>query len=335
MALKSFSQPLSLALALIGAAGAAAALTPVTFGTNWLAEAEHGGFYQAVADGTYKQCGLDVKIIPGGPQVNNRAQMLAGKEDFIMAGNMLEEFNAAAEGVPVMAVAAIFQKEPQVILTHPGKGKTLADLKNMKIQVSDQGYTSFYQWMVKTMGFKDSNREVYTFNPGPFIANPNLAMQGYLSSEPRMVEQEGHFKPDIYLIADYGWSTYSTLIETMAATVKSKPEVVKCFVDGSILGWYNYLYHDNSKANALIKKDNPDMTDAQLAFAIDQMKAKGIADSGDTLKLGIGAMTDARWKTFYDEMVAAQVVKPNIDYKSVYTTAFVDKGLGLDLRPKN
>ncbi|MBI1217323.1 MAG: ABC transporter substrate-binding protein [Rhodobacteraceae bacterium] len=335
MQFRSIAQTSALALSLISVAGMALANTKVTFGTNWLAQAEHGGFYQAVADGTYAACGLDVTIIPGGPQVNNRAQMLAGKEDFIMAGNMLEEFNAAAEDVPVVAVAAAFQKEPQVILTHPGKGKTLADLKGMKLLISDQGYASFYQWMVKTMGFKDENREVYTFNPAPFIANPDIGMQGYLSSEPLMVEKQGGFKPDVYLIADYGWSTYSTLIETMAGTVKDKPDVVKCFVDGSIKGWYNYLYHDNSAANALIKKDNPDMTDDQITFAIDKMKANGIVDSGDTLTMGIGAITDARVKDFFDKMVAAGVVKADLDYKKTYSTAFVDQGVGLDLRPKN
>ena len=319
---------------LIGAtaAGAAAANTPVTFGTNWLAQAEHGGFYQAVADGTYAACGLDVTIQPGGPQVNNRALMLAGKIDFNMGGSLLEQFSAVQEGIPVVAVAASFQKEPQVILTHPGKAKNFEDLKNLKLYLGDAGYASYYQWMINAFGFTPEQRQVYTFNPAPFIADPESGMQGYLSSEPLMVEKEGGFKPDVWLLADQGYSSYSTLIETMADTIATKPEVVSCFVDGSIKGWYRYLYGDNTAANAMIKKDNPDMTDEQIAFGIGEMKAKGIVDSGDTETKGIGVMTDAHVKDFFDKMAAAGVLPADLDYKAAYTLDFVGKGVGMELK---
>jgi len=312
--------------------GATLANEAVTFGTNWLAQAEHGGFYQSVADGTYAACGLDVTIAPGGPQVNNRALMLAGKIDYNMGGNLLGTFNAAAEGIPVVAVAAAFQKEPQVILTHPGKAKSFEDLKNLKLLIGDEGYASYYQWMMKAYGFTPEQREVYTFNPAPFIADENLGMQGYLSSEPLMVEKEGGFKPDVWLIADAGYSTYSTLIETMADTIASKPDQVKCFVDGSIKGWYNYLYGDNAAANAMIKKDNPDMTDEQIAFGIEKMKEAGIVDSGDALTLGIGVMTDAHIKDFFDKMAAAGVVPADLDYSKAIDLQFVGKGVGMDLK---
>lgn len=312
--------------------GATLANEAVTFGTNWLAQAEHGGFYQSVADGTYAACGLDVTIAPGGPQVNNRALMLAGKIDYNMGGNLLGTFNAAAEGIPVVAVAAAFQKEPQVILTHPGKAKSFEDLKNLKLLIGDEGYASYYQWMMKAYGFTAEQREVYTFNPAPFIADENLGMQGYLSSEPLMVEKEGGFKPDVWLIADAGYSTYSTLIETMADTIASKPDQVKCFVDGSIKGWYNYLYGDNAAANAMIKKDNPDMTDEQIAFGIEKMKEAGIVDSGDTLTLGIGVMTEAHIKDFFDKMAAAGVVPADLDYSKAIDLQFVGKGVGMDLK---
>ncbi len=305
----------------------------VVFGTNWLAQAEHGGFYQSVADGTYVSCGLDVTIQPGGPQVNNRALMLAGKVDYHMGGNLLEAFSAVAEGVPIIAVAASFQKEPQVILSHPGKAKSFEDLKSLPVLlIGDQGYASYYQWMIKAYGFTEEQRQPYTFNPAPFIADENSGMQGYLSSEPLMVEKEGGFKPDVWLIADAGYSTYSTLIETMADTVANKPDQVKCFVEGSIKGWYTYLYGDNAAANALIKKDNPDMTDEQIAFGIEKMKEAGIVDSGDALTKGIGVMTDVKVKDFFDKMVAAGVVSGDVDWKASFTTAFVGQGIGMDLK---
>lgn len=321
-----------LPLMLLATAAAASANIAVSFGTNWLAQAEHGGFYQAVADGTYAACGLDVTIVPGGPQVNNRALMLAGKIDFNMGGNLLEQFSAVQEGIPLKAVMAAFQKEPQVILTHPGKAKTFEDLKKLKLFIGDAGYASFYQWMMKAHGFTEDQRAVYTFNPAPFIADPDSGMQGYLSSEPLMVEKEGHFKPDVWLLADAGYSTYSTLIETMDSTVKDSPEVVKCFVDGSIKGWYSFLYGDNTAAKAMITKDNPDMTEEQIAFGIAEMKAKGIVDSGDTLTKGIGVMTDAHVKDFFDKMVSAGVLPADLDYKAAYTTDFVGTGVGMDLK---
>ncbi len=314
-----------------GAAGAEN--VAVTYGTNWVAQAEHGGFYQAVADGTYAACGLDVTIVPGGPSVNNQALLLAGKIDFYMGG-VLDAFDGVKQGLPLVNVAAMFQKDPQVILTHPGKAKTFEDLKGLSLYISDGGYTGYYQWMIKSLGFTEEQRKVYTFNAAPFIADENSGMQGYITSEPLAVKKEGGFDPDIWLLADNGYSSYSTMIQTLTDTVKNKPDVVKCFVDGSIKGWYNYLYNDNAAANAMIKTDNPDMTDEQIAFSIAKMKEFGIVDFGDTTTMGIGAMTDARMKDFYDKMVAAGVIDGGIDISAAYTLAFVDKGVGIDLKPK-
>ncbi|MFN3644613.1 MAG: ABC transporter substrate-binding protein [Gemmobacter sp.] len=323
--------PLALAAAAL-AALPAAAQTKVSFGTNWLAQAEHGGFYQAVADGTYAACGLDVTILPGGPQVNNRALMLAGRVDFHMGGNLLEAFSAAAEGVPIVAVAAMFQKEPQVLITHPGVASSFEDLKKLRLLIGDQGFASYYQWMIAAYGFTPEQREVYTFNPAPFLADKGLAMQGYLSSEPYLIEKEGGFTPDVWLIADAGYSTYSTLIETMQSTIDTRPEVVKCFVEGSIKGWYTYLYGDNAAANAMIQKDNPEMTDDKIAFAIAKMKEEGIVDSGDALELGIGAMTEDSVRGFFDKMVAAGVVAADLDWSRTVNFSFVNQKVGMDLK---
>lgn len=323
----------ALALGLVFAASAASAQNvQVSFGTNWLAQAEHGGFYQSVADGTYAACGLDVTIVPGGPQVNNRALMLAGKIDFHMGGDLLGVFNAARENIPVVNVAAIFQKHPQVIVAHPGQAESWEDLKNLTLLISDTSYQTFYQWMITAWGFTPEQRQPYTFNPAPFLADKSVAMQGYLSSEPYVVQKEGGFEPKVFLLADAGFSSYATTIETMAQTIAERPEVVECFVDGSIKGWYTYLYGDNTAANELIKRDNPEMSDDKIAYAIEKMKENGIVDSGDALTLGIGAMTDTAIKDFYDKMVAAGVVEADLDYSATYTLDFVNKGVGMDLK---
>lgn len=320
------------AVAISFAASSSMALEKVAFGTNWLAQAEHGGFYQSVADGTYEACGLDVEIVPGGPQVNNRALMLAGKIQFHMGGDMLQAFSAVQEGIPVVSVAAIFQKHPQVILAHPGKASSFEDLKNLTLLIGDNGFNSYYRWMIADYGFTVEQRKPYTFNPAPFLADENVGMQGYLSSEPYVVAKEGGFVPDVFLIADAGYSTYATTIETMADTIANKPEVVSCFVDGSIKGWYNYLYGDPSAANELIKSDNPEMTDDKIAYAIDRMLAVGIVDSGDALTSGIGVITEEKVGDFYNKMVGAGVIADGVDWESAFTTEFSGNGVGMDLK---
>lgn len=326
----------SVVVATLAAATASTAmaqeLTPVSFGTNWLAQAEHGGFYQSVADGTYAECGLDVTIVPGGPQVNNRALMLAGRIDYHMGGDLLQAFTAAKEGIPVVAVMATFQKHPQVIISHPGQAKTFEDLKGLDLLIGDNGFASYYQWMIAEYGFTVEQREPYTFNPAPFIADKRMAMQGFLSSEPYVIEKEAGFVPDIFLIADAGYSTYATTVEAMADTIADHPEQVACFVEGSIKGWYNYLYNDHSAADAMIIAANPDMTQDKIDFAISKMLSEGIVDSGDARELGIGAMTDAKIDDFYGKMVEAGVIEGDLDYSSAYTTQFVNAKVGMDLR---
>ncbi|MDR6662668.1 ABC transporter substrate-binding protein [Tardiphaga sp. 20_F10_N6_6] len=337
--------PISLLRALtIGALAVMAAQSPATaetrldkvsFGTNWVAEAEHGGFFQAVADGTYKNYGLDVTIVPGGPNVNNRILLISGKLDFFMSANTLQSFDAVANNVPVVAVAAIFQKDPQVFLAHPNPKVTkLEDLKPMTLLISKEGVAGYFQWMRSELGFSASKVKPYTYNAQPFIVDKNSAMQGYVTSEPFVVEKQANFKPTVMLLADYGFDGYSTLIETRREWVDRKPDLVQRFVDASMIGWYNYLYGDNKAANEVIKKLNPEMTDDLLAYSIAKMKEYGIVDSGDTLKDGIGAMSEARVASFFDKMSRAGVVKRDIDYRKAYTLQFINKGVGLDLRPK-
>jgi NitT/TauT family transport system substrate-binding protein len=309
-------------------------LDKVSFGTNWVAEAEHGGFFQAVADGTYNKYGLDVTIVPGGPNDNNRMRLIAGKIDFFMAANTLMSFDAVTNHVPVITIAAIFQKDPQVFLTHPeSKVTRFEDLKPLTLFISKEGLTGYFQWMKSEYGFSDKNVRPYTFNPQPFIATAQSAMQGYLTSEPYAVEKAAGFKPNVLLLADSGFNTYSTLIETRADVIDKKPDLVQRFVDASIIGWYHYLYGDNSAGNAMIKKLNPEMTDELLAYSVSKMNEYGIVDSGDTLKNGIGAMNDERVTSFFQKMVRAGVIRPDIDYRTSYTLRFVNKGVGLDLRP--
>jgi NitT/TauT family transport system substrate-binding protein len=324
-----------IACLVVGSTAHAQQVDKVTFATNWVAEAEHGGFYQALVDGTYRKRGLDVTILPGGPNINHRLLLPVGRIDFYLSANSLQAFDAVAQNIPTVTVAAMFQKDPQVLLAHPDQGiNTFQDLKKLTLFISKEGLATYFQWMKREFGFREEQVKPYTFNPQPFLADKRSAMQGYVTSEPFAIETVGKFKPKIFLLADQGFGSYSTLIETRRDLVEKNPALVQRFVDASIIGWMNYLYGDNSAANARIKRDNPEMSDALLAYSIAAMKQYGIVDSGDTGRRGVGAMTEERMKSFYDQMVRAGVARAGLDYQKAYTSQFVNKGVGVDLRPK-
>ena len=333
----SWRFPALLTFAAVLASGGAQAqkLDKVTFATNWVAQGEHGGFYQALADGTYRRNGLDVTILQGGPNANHRLLLPVGKIDFYMSANTLQAFDAVEQNIPTVSVAAIFQKDPQVFLAHPNQGiNTFLDLKKLTLFVSKEGVATYFQWMKREFGFREDQVKPYTFNAQPFLANKRSAMQGYVSSEPYAVERQGKIVPKIFLLADQGFASYSTLIETRRDLVEKNPNLVQRFVNASIIRWYNYLYRDNQAGNALIKRDNPEMTDDLLAYSRTAMIQYFIVDYGVTRTMGIGAITDEHIKSFYDQMVRAGVVKAGLDYGKAYTTQFVNKGTGKELRPK-
>jgi NitT/TauT family transport system substrate-binding protein len=310
----------------------AAALDRITFATNWKAEAEHGGFYQAVAAGIYRRYGLEVTIRMGGPQVNNPQLLAAGAVDFNMGASSFSALNYVKAGVPVITVASIFQKDPQVLIAHPGQGHdSLEALRGKPIMISPSARVTYWQFLKLRYGYTDEQIRPYTFNMAPFLADKAAIQQGYLTSEPYQIERVG-VKPVVHVLADHGFDSYSTTIECASKLVREKPELVQRFVDASIEGWYSYLYGDPGPGNALIKKDNPEMTDDLIAYGISAMKRHGVVDSGDSLKLGIGAMTDRRWREFTASMARAGLYPASIDVSRAYTLRFVNKKAGMHLK---
>jgi len=315
----------------------ALAADSVTFATNWKAQAAHGGFYQALVDGTYARYGLDVRIIQGGPSVNNRPLLPAGRVDFLMTGNLLHSFDNLRNGVPTVVVAAIFQKDPQALIAHPGQGyETFESLRTAPVAfIAKDAQFTWWQWLKVTHGFRDESLRPYNYNLAPFLANPKALQQGYSVAEPIYVQNQGKFKPVVHLLADHGFSTYSTVIETRVDTVQKRPQMVQRFVDASIEGWVSYLYGDRKAANGLMLRDNPEMTLAEIEASVALMKAQGIVDSGDSLPDGIGAMRSARIADFYQQMVKAGLYKPgDVDLAKVATLQFVNRKVGNELRKR-
>lgn len=255
------------------AAFSAWALDKVTFATNWRAQAEHGGFYQALVDGTYARYGLDVAIVQGGPQANARLLLASGRVDFAMGANLIQTFSAVAHGVPIVAVASMFQKDPVILMSHPGRGlDRFEDLPKATAFVGPEMLASVFQWLKQAYGFEEEKVKPYTFNSAPFIADKDSVQEGLLTSEPYEIERHGGFAPNVFLLADHGHDSYSTTIEARKDTIENDPDLVQRFVDASIIGWYHYVYGDNAEANAAIKRDNPEMSDGQIAFSIAKMK---------------------------------------------------------------
>ena len=306
-------------LLLLCATGAAHALDKVTFLTNWFAEAEHGGYYQAVAEGIYEKYGLDVKIGMGGPQVNVYQLLLGEKADFVM-GYDNATISAVEQGLPVITVAANFQSEPVGLIAHPDV-KKIEDLKTRTLLIGQASETTYWPWLKAKYGFTEAQKKPYAYSVQQFLIDKNIAQQGYITSEPYAIEKGG-VKPVIFHLAQYGYPPYAQTVVTLTKTVRNKPDLIKRFIEASALGWKSYLKNP-APANALIKKDNPQMDDEQLAFSVAKLKEYGIVDGGDAKKLGLFTMTDARWKRTFEVMRDSKLVKPEVDYKKAYTLEFV------------
>ena len=306
----------------------------VTFATDWKAQAEHGGFYQAVAKGFYAARGLEVAIVPGGPGANVPQLMAGGAVDFGMGSNSFIPLNLVEAGVPVRAVMAVFQKDPQVLIAHPREDvASLADMKGKPIMLADASITAFWVWLRAKYGFTETQIRKYTYNLAPFLVDPSAIQQGYVTSEPYLIETETGVAPQVFLLADNGYPGYATMVLAPDAWIEESPEVVQAFVDGTIEGWYDYLHGDPSPANALILADNPEMTPDVLASAREKMLAYELATGGDAKTLGIGAMTQDRWRAFFEVMAENGVYDRDLDWAAAFTTEFVNRGPGMRRMP--
>jgi NitT/TauT family transport system substrate-binding protein len=300
----------------------ATAATTIRFVTDWKAQAEHGGFYQAIADGLYAKRGLEVKIIQGGPDVNVPQLLAGGAADFGMGSNSFICMNLVKTGIPIRAEMAIFQKDPQVLMSHPRRDiNSLADMKGKPVLISAATMNAFWPWLRAKFGFSDKQIRRYTYNLAPFILDPNAIQEGYLTSEPYTVQQKAHWEPKVFLLSDYGYPGYANMVLVPQKWIDTNRSAVQQFVDATRDGWLHYLANP-AKGNALIKRDNPDITDAILAQAWDKMKRHDMLLSGDGKAFGLGSMTDGQWKLFYDTMSSEGLYPKGLDYKKAYDLSF-------------
>lgn len=305
-------------------------LDRLSFQTDWRAQAEHGGYYQALAAGLYKAKGLEVELRQGGPNLNNSQLLMAGRADLIMAGSF-GAFAFLQAQAPFLTIAAIFQKDPQALLAHPGSGIDGFDkLQGKTLLISSGGRVAYWPYLRKKFGLSDDQVRPYNFQMTPFLLNLNAVQQGFVTSEAYSIAQALGQPPVVLMLADAGFSSYQTTIATSRKLATEKREVVQRFVDATLEGWSQYLKGGpaTEAANAQIKQANPEQTDDRLAFAVRTMNERGIVRSGDALTEGIGAMSDARWRGFYDSMTDVEVMPKGLDVRQAYTLEFVNKGVG-------
>lgn len=305
-------------------------LDRLSFNTDWRAQAEHGGYYQAIAAGLYKASGIELDLRPGGPSLNIGQMLLAGRVDMIMS-NSFEAFTYVREQAPFFTIASIFQKDPQVMIAHPGTGfDSFEKMRGRPLLISNGSRSTFWPYLRKKYGLSDAQLRPYNFNMAPFLADPQAIQQGFVTSEAYSIAKALGKEPEVLLIADAGFSAYQTTIAISRKLAREKKELIQRFVDATLEGWAQYLEGGpaTDAANALIKKDNPEQTDDRIHHAIKELNAKGIVRSGDALTGGIGAMSDARWQGFYDSMVDVDVLPKGLDARQAYTLEFVNKGIG-------
>ncbi|MCA3714544.1 ABC transporter substrate-binding protein [Phenylobacterium sp.] len=301
----------------------------IRFATDWRAQAEQGGFYQALATGEYEKRGLKVQIIQGGPGVNVPQLLAAGAVEAGMGSNSFIALNLANQGAPVRAVAAMMQKDPQVLIAHPDQGiERIEDLKGRPILLSDASVTAFWVWLKSKYGFEDAQIRKYTFNAAPFLSDKSVAQQGYLTSEPYTIEKTAGLKPKVFLLADNGYPSYAAMILFPQSLIDKDPARVRAFVEASAAGWKSYLTGDPKPGDALILKDNPEMTQDVLDQAREKMREYALVEGGDAAGGGVGVMTDARWKAFAEMAITQGVYPKGLDYTKAYTLDFVRPAAG-------
>ncbi|MDO6822670.1 ABC transporter substrate-binding protein [Marinobacter sp. 1_MG-2023] len=320
--LKTLAAGITLSLSAISGLTHAEELIPVTVSTTWYAQAEHGGFYAAKAMGLYEEQGLDVTIKMGGPQVNNVQLLMGGSMDFIM-GYSLQSFNAVNQGIPLVTVAAFFQKDPQSLVVHEGVGNdSLEDMKGKPMRVPTAGRVAYWPWLKTEYGYTDEQLQAYDYSFAPFIRDEQAIQQGYVTNDGFFLEQAG-VKGKSLLLANYGWKAYAATLDTTREMVEENPEVVQKMVTATAQGWKAY-FENPEPANALIKADNPEMQDELLAYTHAKMQEENMLLSDAAEGGRYGMMTAERWETFFDDMVAAGTLPEDLEYEKAFDLSFIE-----------
>ena len=301
-------------------------LIEITFATDWKAQAEQGGFYQALAAGLYEKNGLKVKIIQGSANVNVPRLIASNSVEFGIGSNSFIPLNMVANKIPGKAVMAIFQKDPQIIMIHPDSDiRNLKDMRDLPIMISDASIGAFWLWLKSKYDFNDNQIRKKTFSLAPFLSNKSSIQQGYLTSEPFLVEREAGFTPRVFLLADYGYPSYGAMVLASSNVLKNNPEIVKAFVDASIEGWRQYIYDDPSLGNELIMLENNEMKEDILLQAIKKIRNYELVSNEISKGLDIGLMTDIKWESFFKTMSINGVYEKDLEWRESFTLDFINK----------
>jgi len=290
-------------------------LFPVVLQTDWYPQPEQGGFYDALLKGYYKGEGLDVTIAPGGPYVIAEQQVSTGAAQFAM-GTSDQVLVKVSRGLPLLAVGATMQKDPQCVMLHAESPvKSFAELNGHAMAVKPGSI--WFEYLVKKFKLGDVREIPATYSVANFLQDPNYIQQCFVTSEPFFAEKSGA-KVKTMLIGDTGYKPYRVFF-TSQTFAKEHPEIVAKFVRASLKGWRDYLSAP-APVEAEISRLNPAMSAEQMAFSVKTL-TDGHFVTGDPDQFG--QFTPERWATMYQQLVDLKVITSSIDPATAYTAKFL------------
>ncbi len=293
-------------------------LTPVRLQLDWYPQPEHGGFFTAELKGYYKAEGLDVTLVPI-PEYGSVAQMVStGKADFgLGSSDQILEWDS--NGLPLIAVAATMQHDPQAIMVHAGS--PVHDFKDLEGHtVGAQTGATWLKYVISRYNLHNVRQIPTTLSIANFLADPNHVQQIFITSEPFFAKQVG---ADVrtFLISSSGYDPYRVQFTTHDF-VAQHPDVVAKFVRASARGWQEYL-RNPGPTNEYLLKLNPALNPAQEAYTAQALRDGGFITGGDPTGAQTGRMTAARWQTSYEQLKSLGILHGPIDLTTAYSLKFV------------
>jgi NitT/TauT family transport system substrate-binding protein len=292
-------------------------LTPITLQTDWYPQPEMGGFYQAQMQGLYKQAGLEVTIAPGGPTIVGEQMVATNAAQFSM-GSSDKVLTSVSQGIPLVAVAATMQQDPQALMVHAGSSvKTFADLEGHTIAAKPG--STWFQYLLKKFALKNVREIPATYSVANFLEDPSYIQQAFVTSEPYFAEKGGA-PVRTMLISSTGYQPYRVIF-TSRRFMMEHPDVVQRFVDASMAGWKAYLA-DPAMVDGELQKLNPALNADQMRFSVETLKARHFVDGDGTPDSHLGHFTRERWETLYQQLVDLKVITHPYDPSTAYVTRF-------------
>lgn len=289
------------------------------------AGALHGGFYQAIATGAYERRGLNVEILAGPSGADIPALLAASAVELAIGRDSFLPMRLIAERAPVKAVAAFLQKDPVVLMAHPGQElEDLTVLRGRRILMEPADQAGFWTWLRARFDLAADQAQAGApeDNLKAFRADPESVLIGRATDgASSLVAPAVGFAPLVLTPAEDGYPSYSSLVLAPNAFARDNAQALRDFIAASVEGWRDYVHGEGAKGDALIRRANPDLSQRRLDAARQTLRAEAMVDGGDAALYGLGTMTPERWQAFADQTQTAYSAPP--DWREAFTIQYL------------